>query len=102
MDDFPKGFPQHAAFISSDDSFVNFRRFDRLFARVALHLQSDLTDLEKELDELDEADAGDPIMEKRLRGFENYDGWNTKQRELVSKIGDKWIKYSTSPTTCIR
>ena len=52
-----------------------------------------MTELEKMLDELDKKDAADKIMEKRLRGFENYDGWNDEQRKLVSKISATYSQY---------
>ncbi len=45
------------------------------------------------LDELDKRDAADKILEKRLRGFENYAGWNDEQRKLVSKISATYSQY---------
>ncbi len=49
--------------------------------------------MEKMLDELDKKDAADKTMEKRLRGFENYNGWNDEQRQLVSKISATYSQY---------
>jgi hypothetical protein len=51
--------------------------------------------MERMLDELDKKDAADKTMEKRLRGFENYNGWNDEQRKLVSKISASYSQYGT-------
>lgn len=93
VDDFPKGYPQLAAFANSCDTFANVRRFGRVSYRLLAHLQSDLTDMERQLDELDKKDAVDKIMQKRLRGFENFDGWNDEQRKIVSKMAVTYSQY---------
>jgi len=93
VDTYPEGYPQLAAFANSCDTFANVRRFGRLSYRLLAHLQNDLIELEKKLDELDKKDAADKTMEHRLRGFENYDGWNDEQRKLVSKISATYAQY---------
>ncbi len=93
VDDFPKGYPQLAAFANSCDTFANVRRFGRLSYRILAHLQNDLTDMEKTLDELDNKDAKDKKMEKRLRGYENFAGWDEEQRKLISKISATYSQY---------
>jgi hypothetical protein len=49
--------------------------------------------MEKVLDKLDKKDAADNTMEKRLRGYENYNGWDDEQRKLVSKISTAYSQY---------
>jgi hypothetical protein len=93
VDDYPKGYPQLACFANSCDTFANVRRFGRLSYRLLAHLQNDLTDMEKLLDDLDKKDATDKTMEKRLRGYENYTGWNDEQRKLISKISATYSEY---------
>jgi len=93
VDNYPKGYPQLAAFGNSCDTFANVRRFGRLSYRLLAHLQNDLTEMEKKLDELDKKDAADKIMEKRLRGYENFGGWNDDQRKLVSEIMVTYSQY---------
>lgn len=93
MDDYPEGYPQSAAFVNSDDTFANVRRFGRVSSRLLLHLQNELTALEKQLDDLDKEDAADEIMEKRLRGFEHFPGWNADQTDLITKIHAKYSQY---------
>jgi hypothetical protein len=73
--------------------FANVRRFGRLSYRLLAHLQNDLIDMEKVLDKLDKKDAADNTMEKRLRGYENYNGWDDEQRKLVSKISTAYSQY---------
>ncbi|PMD60231.1 uncharacterized protein K444DRAFT_722306 [Hyaloscypha bicolor E] len=82
VDDYPEGYPQLAAFANSCDTFASVRRFGRLSYRLLAHLQNDLIDMEKVLDKLDKKDAADNTMEKRLRGYENYNGWDDEQRKL--------------------
>jgi hypothetical protein len=93
VDSFPKGYPQLSAFANSCDSFANFRRFGRLSYRLLAQYQNDLTLLEKELDALDRKDSKDKTMEKRLRGYENFKGWDDEQRKLVSKIAETYSLY---------
>jgi len=58
------GYSQLAALQCSDPSFMQYRGFGYLHARLLLALQYEVTDLERQLDELDEWDrtdrAGDP------------------------------------------
>jgi hypothetical protein len=85
--------PQLASFINSDDSFANFRRFGYLSARVLVHLELELTELEQELDKLDNSDAASDVLKKRLNGYEKFHGWNEDQKKLVDKIRRKYIEY---------
>jgi hypothetical protein len=93
VDNYPKGYPRAAAFLNSDDDFANVRRFGRVSSRILLHLQLELTDLEKQLDDLDEADAANKVMEKRLRGHEHFSGWTDQQTKLVNQIQAKYSQY---------
>lgn len=85
VEHYPKGYPRLASFANSDDTFAVIPRHGRTSYRVLLHLDNKLTELEKEIDELDKKDATDKIMEKRLRRYENYDGYNDEQDKLISK-----------------
>lgn len=98
VDEFVKGYPRLAAFVNSDDTFTNFRRFGRLSARILLHMQTELNDLERELDALDKQDGQDPIMQARLRGWgeDDFDEWDAKQQDLCLKIQEKYVKYGMS------
>lgn len=80
--------------MASDDTFYNIRSFRRSFARVLLHREKELTELQDTLDKLDETDAQNPILEKRLRGWEDYNGYNEDQRQLVSELERRLNAYS--------
>ena len=81
-------------FINSDDTFANVRRFGRLSARLILHLQNDLTNLEASIDELDKADAASPTTKARLHGYEKFKGQTTEQRDLLHNARLKYLEYS--------
>ncbi|PVH80177.1 hypothetical protein DL98DRAFT_588719 [Cadophora sp. DSE1049] len=93
VEDFEAGYPQLAAFVNSDDTFANYRRFGRLSSRILLHMQNDLYELEKKLDALDRQDAQDDIMKYRLKGYENFVGWDGKHQELRAEIQKKYLEY---------
>ncbi|KAH7409599.1 hypothetical protein BKA64DRAFT_665364 [Cadophora sp. MPI-SDFR-AT-0126] len=91
--DLPEGFPQLAHFLNSNDSFAVFRRFGTLSARALIQLQIEITELEEKLQELDKRDAADPLLKKRLRGFEGLEGCDNRQRELMEKVQGKLCEY---------
>ncbi|KAH9224968.1 hypothetical protein DL95DRAFT_281801, partial [Leptodontidium sp. 2 PMI_412] len=64
-----------------------YRRFGRLSARLLLHLQNDLNNLEKKLDALDKQYAQDERMKYRLRGFEISDGRDDKCQKFIRALG---------------
>ena len=60
------GFPAVAEFMARDpdhETYV-FRKFKRLTGRTLLHLQSELIDLEQQLEDLDRDAARSPDMEQ--------------------------------------
>ncbi|KAF2422990.1 hypothetical protein EJ08DRAFT_725165 [Tothia fuscella] len=67
-------FPSLAAFIASDRDRTTliFKRFDRLAARNLLHLQSELAQLQKQLDVLDEKDASHMEQKQCLRNWDDF------------------------------
>jgi len=90
----PNGFPQVAAFLNSDDSFVIFRRFGRTSCRLLLHLQAQIHRLEKELDDLDSADASPgSTTSYRLLTSEHRPEYDTKQIELFQQLQEKVLIY---------
>jgi hypothetical protein len=92
----PEGLPQLASFLNSNDNFAVFRRFGQLSARTLIQLQMDLSELEKKLFELDDQDASDTMMQNRLRGYENFPGWTSTQRDLLCEIKMKLTEYCES------
>lgn len=79
MDQCPKGYPQLAAFLDSDENFMLYRRFGFLQARILLNRQDELRELEHNLDYMGVVDGKEPPL--RLQSRE-LDG-NHKRRELL-------------------
>lgn len=99
LDDSPKGYPQLATFLSSDSSFSLYRGFSYLHSRVLLQLQDELAALEKELDELDDADKEEERelnLQSRRHDEEEPrdedDGYRTR-KEILDDIHKKLLEY---------
>ncbi|KAK4184108.1 hypothetical protein QBC35DRAFT_517792 [Podospora australis] len=89
---FPRGYPSLSAFLSSDKDFAMFRCFKRLHTRVLLHKQDELAQLERQLDELDQADnATSPFSPTTNR---RGDARSNQRRVLLVQIEGKLNEYS--------
>lgn len=62
------------------------RSFKTIHIRILLHYQVEITELEKELVELDRKDNLDPENSHRLRSTEHHHSWNSEQRDLLQKL----------------
>jgi hypothetical protein len=96
------GFPSLAAFIASDKdkSTAIFRRFDRLAARNILYLQSELTELEAQLEAFDRADSNGTLGEKdAARNWQKFKerakAASPERMDLVLDIRQTLKAYST-------
>ena len=96
VDDHPRGYPQLAAFASSDDNFLMCRRFGYLHSRVLLHRQDELAELEKTLLAMDEEDA--ELDELALQSRRRDDGRpeEPSRKSLIAKIDTKLKDYGLS------
>jgi hypothetical protein len=93
------GFPSLAAFIASDRDGTStiFKRFNRLAARNLLLLQSELAELEAQLDAFDDIDRGSMEHKQSLRNWKDYKSINTQnsdRMELMEKIRSTLKEYS--------
>ncbi|RDW62569.1 hypothetical protein BP5796_10871 [Coleophoma crateriformis] len=57
LEAFPRGYPRFSAYVDSDNDTVLFRRFGILHARSLVYKEVELTELEAQLDKLDDVDA---------------------------------------------
>lgn len=73
-----EGYPTVAQFISQDSDASIFRSFQKLSARRLLYLQSQLADLEAQLERLDRLDA------------------ETQYNTAARKAAGSWVHYSGS------
>jgi hypothetical protein len=103
-----QGFPSLSALLASDSDLQVYRRFDRLASRNLLYLQSEILDIEKELDELDAADLEaaegkeDGWMEVKLSArcweafrekSENGEKKEVKRMELIKLLRERMAEY---------
>lgn len=87
----PEGYPRLAALLDSDENFMLYRRFGFLQARILLHKQDQLRELEFSLDHLDSLDAkNNPIM---LRSRERDDVKQGNRKKLLHEIETNFKEY---------
>ena len=95
VDDHPKGYPQLAAFINSDDNFLIARKYGFLRSRVLLYRQDELSVLEKELIALDDDDKVNRALALTSRKHDEETDKDPvySRKVLMKKIDDKLKEY---------
>ncbi|OXV10498.1 hypothetical protein Egran_01741 [Elaphomyces granulatus] len=96
IENYPSGYPQYSALISSYDFFFAFRSFRRLRSRVLLMKQDELNVLEARLDHLDR-EEGRPFFLGTCR--HDVDG-NSNRNDLLNQIHLKLSEYDASVDRC--
>ncbi|RBR15533.1 hypothetical protein FVER53590_25999 [Fusarium verticillioides] len=91
IDEYPRGYPSLSAFLSGDREFTMFRSFTRLHARVLLHKQDELAELEQRLDQLDQKDS--KVDSYRLLTNRHSSG-DTERRGLLTEIERKLNEFN--------
>ena len=91
MDDYPPGYGKVAAFETCDPNFLMYRKFSWLHARLLLHRQDELVELQEELERLDSLDKQDDPQSliSRRRG----DATNPRRRDILQDIEKKLSIY---------
>ena len=99
VDDHPKGYPQLAAFINSDENFLIARKFGFLRSRVLLYRQDELSVLEESLIALDDDDkVNRPLALESRKYDEDTDKDPVYSRKvLMKKIDNKLKEYGKRP-----
>ena len=97
-----EGYPSFAQFIATDSDAAIYRKYGHLSARNLLYLQSELHELEAQLQQLDIEDAKDisnEVAQKVAREWVHYDDPNNKaacqHKVLQEKIRLKVREYRT-------
>lgn len=91
MDNCPEGYPRLAALLDSDENFLLYRRFGYLQARLLLHKQDQLRELEVELNDWDKIDdARAPMW---LRSREMDDVKNKDRKKVLERIEKMFLEY---------
>jgi len=89
----PGGWPRVAAFLDSADNTAIFRRFGQLHCRELVMLQTEITNLEQKLAELDKHDSESASTTYRLMTTYHKDGWDTERTDLREEIRVKLLIY---------
>lgn len=94
VDEYPDGFPRFAAWMNCDVNFLLARRYGWLHTRVMMFRQSELHDLEVELNAIDEQlleeDDTDALADHQSFAFGEAGKVRTK---LMQRIDDKLEEY---------
>ncbi|OTA84864.1 hypothetical protein M434DRAFT_36269 [Hypoxylon sp. CO27-5] len=88
IDSFRRGYPRLSAFVDSDRNFVMFRCFGRLHARILLHRQADLIEMESRLEQID--------LEEKTEYFLacSREDPSVERRELFNRAEKKLAEYN--------
>jgi hypothetical protein len=87
VENYPRGYPRLAAFQSSDDDFVAFRRFATLHTRCLLLAQDEISSLEEQLQGLDSAERTQLYLSSR-----KHDA-NSERKRVLTELRLKLREY---------
>ncbi|KAL2010507.1 hypothetical protein VTN00DRAFT_6314 [Thermoascus crustaceus] len=90
----PRGYPNLAAFLDSDENFAVYRRFGYLQSRLLLEKQDELRILEEELDHMDQISRESQLVTRDLAEMDAE-----PRRELFARIEKKFHEYANLLTT---
>ena len=96
-----RGYPRLAAFQASGESFLLYRRFGYLQARVLLDKQDQLRILEEEVKDLDDEmkEFGRPT-DLQTRNHISDDGLSDRRADLMRRIEETYCSYCQCVTSC--
>lgn len=98
VEDHPKGYPQLAAFMNSDENFMMCRKYGFLRGRVLLYRQDELRQLERDLLEADEEDANEcPLALRSRKTDEDREQDEFSRKPLIERIDAKLKQYGKCP-----
>ena len=89
--------------MDSDESFMVYRRFGTVIARLLLNKQDEIAGLEKLLLEMDDADGRDEARESCLMSRTiddsmppDRDDWPKTRQEVLRELESRVLEYSSS------
>lgn len=106
VEEFPKGFPQLACFLDSDEAFMIYCRFGTVFARLLLSKQDEISQLEAKLHAMDKTDEknGDSqylmsrTLDDRRSKVDVPPTWqNETRRDVLAKLEKLTLDYGLLP-----
>lgn len=97
VENYPLGYPRQAAFADSDESFMLYRRFGNVHARLLLHQQDELREMEEKLHDLDLLDnfqGGSKFLKCRELDEERPAIADQESRpQLLERMREKTMQY---------
>lgn len=98
MENYPLGYPRQAAFADSDESFMLYRRFGNVHARLLLHLQDEIREMEAQLYNMDlrdnKSEEGQGYLQSRELDEERPVRENQESRsQLLTRMEKKTRQY---------
>ena len=89
--------------MDSDESFMVYRRFGTVCARLLLNKQDEIAGLEKAIIEMDDADGNDSertscLMSRDIDGSTPPDRekWPKSRQEILGELESRVLEYSVS------
>lgn len=87
----PRGYPSLANFLNSHESFMIYRRFGFLQARLLLEKQGELCDLERMLNRVDQIEVRENMRQPTTRNLSNQS--LPRRQDLLTLIEQKFCSY---------
>jgi hypothetical protein len=91
--DYPDGWPRVAAFLNGCNSFGIYRRFGQCHSRLLVTHMANITDIERQLSDLDKADEAGEATKWRLKTRYHEEGFDTTKRDLLEKLEKELAAY---------
>ena len=93
MKDFPRGYPQLAAYTNSEDNRHICRRFGYIRSRHVLYVQDEVQQFEKKLADLDESDRANEETAYHLNSRRWDEENSTLRKDLIATLKVKLKEY---------
>ena len=94
VESYRAGYPRFGAFLQSDRKFVVFRRFGQLHARVLLHKQDVITELEQRLNSFDDEETNAFFLNSRREDK------NAERLLILTNLESKLQEYGLLLASC--
>ena len=96
VDEYPKGYGKAAAFETCDPNFLIYRKFEWLHARVLLHIQDELQELEEKLESYDKWQFSKGKYRNLSSRRKDDDEIRPQRKKILEKIKAKLAEYGES------
>lgn len=100
VENIPNGYPRLATFQTTEQNYSVYRGFAYLHTEVLLEMQTELTELEKQLDDVDwdELDVDEDLPRHPSLGHDVADVNTQRRAGMLRKIREKLVEYGEYET----